>query len=110
MRGVHIPFVLQDELLMYTEEYEERRRYVWGCSASYANLLFTLRLIKKDADVRAVLRSFWNLTKMIKGSQSRYVDLHLALNKSVCKNFDEQSARVALVQEWLVSKQHLYFS
>lgn len=87
VRGVHVPFVLPEDLVMCLEEYQERRR-----------------LIKKDPDVRAVLRSFWGITKTIKGGQARYVELHLAIHKALtsARTFDEAATRQQLVHEWLI--------
>jgi len=86
VRGVHVPFVLPEDLVMCLEEYQERRR-----------------LIKKDPDVRAVLRSFWGITKTIKGGQARYVELHLAIHKALtsARSFDEAATRQQLVHEWM---------
>lgn len=83
--AIRIPFLIEDELLMCTAEYTERRR-----------------LAKKDPDLRAVLRSYWSLVKGLKGSQVKYVDMHLAINKSICRSFDPDPSREILIAEWEV--------
>lgn len=80
---VHVPYVIHDELIMYTEECHERRKTV-----------------KKDRDVKAVIRSFLNLTKPLKTSEAKYVRLHLAINKSICKDFCQEKAEATLVEEF----------
>jgi len=83
LQGVHVPFVMLEDLMMQRNKYLDRRK-----------------TIKRDPDVRALLRSFWSVTKGIQSQQARYVDLHLAIAKALYQYFDESETRHNLVCEW----------
>eukprot|EP00656_Telonema_subtile_P047111 TRINITY_DN5392_c0_g1_i4.p1 TRINITY_DN5392_c0_g1~~TRINITY_DN5392_c0_g1_i4.p1 ORF type:complete len:615 (+),score=111.97 TRINITY_DN5392_c0_g1_i4:191-2035(+) len=87
--SVHVPYVIHDELIMYTEECLELRKAV-----------------KQHADVKAVIRGCVNLTKPTKSLQAKYVQLHLAFHKSLCEDHDEEDVKAKLINEFeaLVAK------